>query len=292
MIYTTRLIVVETLSGLPALPASVDHPLQQTGRTVLAVASLLVQNVHDGQTGVQADEVGQRQRTHGDVGAVLHDVVDVLAATDTSLEADDGLVDVGHEDAVGQETGRVGGDGGDLAHALHELKRGVNSLLGGLQAGDDLNALLDRDGVHEVRGDDARGGLEILGVRGGRRGDLGDGDGRGVGREDRVLGRDLGQLGEDARLQVGDLGNGLDHEVNGRQVVHLQGGGNAGADNIRCVAGETLLGDIFLQKFVCNMGDPCVNPAEIRTKCHTGWTTAYRQTSDPCRSILGRYPRE
>lgn len=248
---TTRLILVETLSGLPALPASLDHPLQQTRWPVLAVASLLVQDIHDSQAGVQTNEVGQRQRTHGDVGAVLHDVVDVLAATDAGLEADDGLVDVGHEDTVGQEAGRVGGDGGDLAHALHELESGVDGLLGGLQAGDDLHALLDRDGVHEVRGDDARGSLEILGVRGGGRGDLGDGDGRGVGREDRVLGRDLGQLGEDARLQVGDLGDGLDHEVNGRQVVHLQGGGDAGADNVRCVAGETLLGHILLQELVC-----------------------------------------
>lgn len=172
-----------------------------------------MQDVHNGQAGVQANEVRQHQRTHGDVRPILHDAVDVLAATDTSLKAGNSLVNVRHQDAVSEETRRVGRDRCDLAHALHKRYSGVDGLLGSLQARDNLHALLDRDRVHEVRRDHARGRLEVLSIRGGSGGDLGDGDGRGVGGEDRVLGSNLGKLGEDGALEVLDLRNRLDDKV-------------------------------------------------------------------------------
>lgn len=84
----------------------------------------------------------------------------------------------------------------------------------GLEPRDDFYAALDGDRVHEVCADDARCGGEVLWVRAGGGGDLGDGDGGGVGREDCVRGADLRQLGEDGKFEGENLGHGFDDEVN------------------------------------------------------------------------------
>lgn len=154
-ILTNGLIVVETLAALLAIPSSVDHVLQQHTRPILGIGRLLVQDLHDGETCVETDKVGKLQRTHGHVGAVLHNGVNGVAVSDTGLEADDGLVDIRHEDTVGEEAGRVGRYGCDLAHLLAELDGSVEGVLAGLETTDDLDTLLHGDGVHEVGGNDA-----------------------------------------------------------------------------------------------------------------------------------------
>ena len=189
-----------------------------------------MQHLHDRQTRIQPDEIRQRQGAHGYIRPVLHDRVDVFFRAHARLETDDGLVDIRHQDPVGQEARGVAGLGGDLAHALHELEGRGEGGIGGLQAGDDLDALLDGDGVHEVRGDDARGGAEVGWVVGvGGAGDFGDGDARGVGGEDGVRGADLCELAEDGGFQRGDLGDGFDHEVYVREGGEVRGGMEAGA---------------------------------------------------------------
>lgn len=175
----------------------------------------MVQDIHDSQAGVETDEIRQSQRTHRNVGSVLHNAVNVLTATDTSLKADNSLVNVRHQNTVGEETGRISRDGWNFAHALDKRDSSVDSLLGGLQSRDNLNTLLDRHGVHEVGRDHARGGLQILGIRRGSGSNLGDGDGRSVGGKNGILGCDLSQLGKDGGLEVWDLGNGLYNKIHG-----------------------------------------------------------------------------
>ena len=63
------LIVVEALAGLLAQQAAANHLAQQQRGTVLGVAGLIVQGLHNGQAHVQADEVAQSQGAHG---MVLH----------------------------------------------------------------------------------------------------------------------------------------------------------------------------------------------------------------------------
>ena len=210
-----------------------------------------MQNVHDSQAGVESNEVRQSQRTHGNVGPILHDVVNVLATTNTGLKADDGLVDIRHQDAVGEETRRVSRYGRDFTHTLHKRNSRVDGLLGSLQTSNNLHSLLDGHRIHEVRRDHARRGLQISGVRRGGSGDFSDRDGRSVCREDGVLGSNLRELGEDGGLEVYDFRNGLDHKVHRGEVVHLQTGGDAGADAVCRIAGDTLLGDILLKKLIC-----------------------------------------
>ena len=175
--YTVYSVIVEPLAAFLPYPTSMDHLLQQDARPVFAVAQALVESLHDGQAGIETDEVGELEGAHGDVCAVLHDVVDVLFVADAGLETDDGLVDVGHEDAVGEEARRVGGDGGHLAHLAAEVERGVHGRRRRLQARDDLDPALDGHGVHEVCADHARRRRGVGRVFGRRRGrDLRDAD--------------------------------------------------------------------------------------------------------------------
>ena len=89
-------IIVKPLAALLSQPASVHHLPQHDRRPILAIARLLMQHLHDRQAGVQADEIRQLQRTHGHVGPVPHDVVDVLFGADAGLKAYDRFVDVRH----------------------------------------------------------------------------------------------------------------------------------------------------------------------------------------------------
>ena len=169
-----------------------------------------MQHPHDRQTRVQPDKVRQLQRAHRHIGAVAHDVVNVLARpSHARLETDDGLVDVRHQDPVGEKAGRVGAAGGRLAHALAEGSGGGDGGGGRLQARDDFDAALDGDGIHEVGCYDAGGGVGVGGRRGlGGGGDARDGDGGCVCGENGMRGTDLGEAGEDGGLEVGDFLDG------------------------------------------------------------------------------------
>lgn len=109
-----------------------------------------MQDIHDREASIKPNEIRQLERTHGDVGAILHDSVDGIPVSDAGFEADDCFVDVGHQDAVGEETGGVDGVGDNFTHFLDEGDGGGEGGGGGLEAGDDFDTFLDRDGVHEV----------------------------------------------------------------------------------------------------------------------------------------------
>lgn len=81
----------------------------------------------------------------------------------------------------------------------------LEDVVGGDDGADDLDELLHRGGVEEVHADDALGVLR-------RDGDLGDRQGRGVRREDRVGGDHLVDLAEQFLLEVQVLRHGLDDE--------------------------------------------------------------------------------
>lgn len=78
-----------------------------------------------------------------------------------------------------------------------------------------------------------------------------DGDGGGVGCQDGVFGADLGELGEDVELELGDLWDGLDDEVGGGELVEGGGGVQEGARRIGLFLGDALLGDIFGEELIC-----------------------------------------
>ena len=63
---------VEALATLAAQIAAADHLADQRAGTILAVAGLLVQDVHDGEADVQTNEVAQLQGAHRVVSTQLH----------------------------------------------------------------------------------------------------------------------------------------------------------------------------------------------------------------------------
>lgn len=65
-----------------------------------------------------------------------------------------------------------------------------------------------------------------------------------------MLGCNLSELREDGGLEVGNLGNGLDHKVHGRKVVHVQTRSNARTNGVGSFLSKALLGNIFLKELV------------------------------------------
>jgi hypothetical protein len=239
------LVVIEALSRLLSEPASIDVLVKQDGGSVLGVTSVLVQHSHDGETSIETNEVGESKGSHGHGTAVLENVVNVLLFSNTGLEGDDGLVDVGHEDSVSQEARGVLGDGRDLAHSLHNLQGGGEGLGRGLQAGDDLDTLLDGHGVHEVGRNDSGG------TSAGSSSNLGDGDGRGVGGQDGILLGPLVEVSEDVKLELGDLGDCLnDHVHVGHGRLQVGVTSDPASHGLGLVAGQTAFANVLLKQLV------------------------------------------
>lgn len=189
-----------------------------------------MKNIHNSKTSVKTNEISQRQWTHRHICAVLHDTINILFAAYASFEADNCFVDIWHENAIGEETRRIGRDGGDFAHALDELECRLESFGGSLQSGDDLNTLLNGDGIHEMRRYDTGRSLEVCGIFGCSCGDFGDGYRGCVCSEDGVFWCYLRELGEDGGLEVGDFGDGFNYEVDVGEVVQFGAGDESAAD--------------------------------------------------------------
>lgn len=66
-----------------------------------------------------------------------------------------------------------------------------------------------------------------------------------------MLGADLGELAEDVELQLGDLGDSLDDEVDGREVLELGAWREEAPNLVGLLLGDLGLGDILGQKLVC-----------------------------------------
>ena len=106
------------------------------------------------QHGIVADEVGQRQGTDRVVHAQLHDAVNGLGFSDPLLQGQDGFVDHGTKDSVGNKARGVVARQSGFAHLLGRFNHGCVGALTGLRTVDDLNEFHDGYRVHEVHADD------------------------------------------------------------------------------------------------------------------------------------------
>ena len=145
--------------------------------TILGIAELFVEHLHDGQVDIVADEIGQGQGSHGVVGTEHHALVDVLGAGDTVGEDADSLVDHGDEDAVDHEAGGFLHFDGLFADLGGEVDDALHDGVAGELAADDLDEGHAVGGVEEVHADE-------LGRTLGAGGNLGDAQRRAVGGED------------------------------------------------------------------------------------------------------------
>ena len=63
---------VEATTALGAKVATTNHLTDERAGTILRVAGLRVENVHDGKADVQPDEIAELKRTHRMIGTELH----------------------------------------------------------------------------------------------------------------------------------------------------------------------------------------------------------------------------
>src|SRR5208282_3748851 len=108
-------IIIEAAPGLAAEPARLDIFHEERTGPILAVGKALVEDVHDGETGVEADEIGELERPHRMMGAKPHADVDRLDRADTFIKCIDRFVDHGQQDAVHDEGRKILGVGRGLA---------------------------------------------------------------------------------------------------------------------------------------------------------------------------------
>src|SRR4051794_7881668 len=95
-------VLIEPLPGLLAEVPRLDE-LLHTRRHVVAVAVALLQVLGDVQHRVEAEQVGEEERAHGDGARVLDDLVDLLDVEVLVLGHAPDLRDRGVEDAVHHE---------------------------------------------------------------------------------------------------------------------------------------------------------------------------------------------
>ena len=164
---------------------------------------------------VEADHVAQVGRAHGPTEFFHHpvDALEVDAVVDQRRQA----AEIREEDAVDQEAGAVVDDDRRLAEREGVGDRGGDGRIAALRAADDLDQRHHVHRVEEVHPAEILGALQGLGQ-------AGDRNGRGVGRQDRVL-LDVGfQLRQHGLLDLLVFDDRLDHDVDGAEVAVGQGG--------------------------------------------------------------------
>ena len=123
--------------------------------------------------GVVANQIRESQRTDGVVHAQLHDAINGFGFCHAFLKRENGFVNHGTKDAVGNKAGCIVARESGLAHLLGSLHHGGVGRFAGVCSVDDFNEFHDGNRVHEMHTDDLVGSL-------GGGGDGRDGNRRGV----------------------------------------------------------------------------------------------------------------
>ena len=80
---TSSLVIIKAFTRLLSDPPSIDHSNQQTSRSILAIARLVMKNTLDAQTRIQTDQVGKRKRTHWMTHTKSEGGIDIFGCRDT-----------------------------------------------------------------------------------------------------------------------------------------------------------------------------------------------------------------
>src|SRR6195952_1166646 len=177
--FLVGLVGIEALAVLLAQALGfVQHVDGRTTVILHAVRKALGHDVTTVMTGVDADHVHQVGRAHRPA-EFFHDLVDAHEVH-TGADQLGETAEVREQHAIDQEARAVVDDDRVLAHFLGVGNGGGNGQFAGLLATDHFNQRHHVHRVEEVHADEVFRTLEGLGQQG-------DGNGRGVGREDGVL---------------------------------------------------------------------------------------------------------
>jgi hypothetical protein len=165
-----------------------------------------VQVLGDRQPDVEADEVGGAQRAHRVAVAQLHGGVDGFGVRDPLLEHADGLQPQQHAQPGGGEPRGVLHHDVGLAQGAHPAAGDPDQLGGCLLRDHHLHELRRRHRIEEVQAEEPARALEY-------RGQLRHRQGAGVGGQHGVRGDGCLRGPQHLGLEVGLLGDGLDHQA-------------------------------------------------------------------------------
>src|SRR6266478_1262249 len=161
---------IEPRTRLAAQPSRRDHLCQEPRRRILVTQALL-QHLHDRETHVETDEIGEREGPERMLHAQLHHRIDALRGGDTILHAEDRLVDHWHQHAIGDEPWRVLHNHWRLAHRPHDLNCLFDHPIPSPLSPYHFDERHEGDGIHEMHPDDFVRPIGVLGeLRDGNRG--------------------------------------------------------------------------------------------------------------------------
>jgi hypothetical protein len=115
-------ILVKSSSSFLSQISSVNIVDQKRTRSVLRIAQVPVEHLHNVQTGIQTNEIGQSQGTHWDIGSEFHRLVDVLFCSNSFVQGVNSFINVWHEESVGDESRDVAGGGCLFRHFCGKSK--------------------------------------------------------------------------------------------------------------------------------------------------------------------------
>ena len=203
-------------------------------RTVLRVAGLTVQSLHDRQVDIVANQISGVERAGLHASTQLHCNVDVRRGSDAVSNNAHSLVHHRDQDAVYHKARAFLYANRGLTQRSHQIECGLEGLVRSLDRTGNLNQLHDLSRVEEVAADDL-----IRTLDGSRQ--LGGGQSRGVGGKNGVCRADIVQLLEQFLLQVHALEDNFHHEVSVSSRLAVDGGLETSQQLIL-----VLLGDLFL----------------------------------------------
>src|SRR6202790_2010059 len=86
-----RGIFVEAAAGFASQPTRIDVLAQERTRTILRILEAVVEHLENREQRIEADEIGEFERSHRMVHAQLHHRVDRFARADPSIRDKDTL---------------------------------------------------------------------------------------------------------------------------------------------------------------------------------------------------------
>src|SRR6266480_917145 len=145
---------IEPHARFPAELSRGHHPLEQRRGTVFVLVEAVLEHFHDGETDIETDQVGERQRTQRMAHAELHDLIDRLRRRHALVDTKDRFIDHRHEHAIRDEAGSIVHFHGRLSQRLHNCNGFLNGFIRRLSSTNYFNEFHDRHRIHEVHADD------------------------------------------------------------------------------------------------------------------------------------------
>jgi hypothetical protein len=241
---------IDPLAVLIAIPACArllpklarGHALRRYGKRRehrLAVEQA-VDRLHHAVLDVDADHVGERERSEAEAGCAGEDAVDVGHTGDILGKQALRLGYEGAADVIDQERRAVGAQHRLARHAPADSHHGIARPVRGLEARDDLDQPHQRNRIEEMHAGDALG---VLAGGGNRR----DRDGGGVGGQYRVGTSHCLELAEQGLLGIEALDDGLDDQVGLADLGEVAGDGDARERSVGLALRQAALLDLAAQ---------------------------------------------